>query len=225
MRGPYEFNVDYSGTDSNFIHLFFLVSQQDDSLDSKSSVWAPKTFDELPEELILRILSFLPSRCLLRDVSLVSRNLNRLVNDSSLWDRVHFHRSDSPEYVAAVLARFKNTVRSVTLASWKDEVTRKKIDNMKESKIAFEEIHLHLNHCRLDLQLVFQLLCESTRILYLDSGTTPRVYLPDYVDALPKSNIVSLYLCFARLDNKVLKMVVAACPKLELLDVGHVYGT
>jgi hypothetical protein len=197
------------------------VSQQGCSLDSESSVCVPLTFDQLPEELIVKILSFLPSRCLLTDVSLVNRMLNRLANDSSLWDRVHFRRSDSPEYVAAVLARFRNTIRSVTLDSRGSEVTATKIIKLNESKIAFEEISLSLNSCRLDLNLVFQLLCESTRILFLESNWLSEIRLFVNVDVLPKTNLVSLSVSeVCGLDDQILGVIVAACPKLELLDVG-----
>jgi hypothetical protein len=111
---------------------------------------APRTFggrdkfnlvDELPEELMVKVLSFIPSRALLSNVALVSKKMSRLVNDALLWTHVEFKFKDSPEYVSAVLARYKNSIRSVTLKSHGHELNSK-ISLLVDSEIFFEQIQL-----------------------------------------------------------------------------------
>jgi hypothetical protein len=94
-------------------------------LKATSPVRPSTTFDELPEEVIVNILSFIPSRVLLTTVSLVNQKLRRLVNDSTLWNHVNFYFNDSPSFISNVLSRFKNCIRSVALVSRATELKEK----------------------------------------------------------------------------------------------------
>jgi hypothetical protein len=190
-----------------------------------------KTFDDLPEESIVKILSFLPSRALLTTVSRVSWTLNRLVNDSSLWNHVHFHFGDSPEYIAKVLARFRNSIRKVTLKSSGVQET-KNLNVLVESNIAFEEVHLvAADDCSrdLDLSLLFQLIGESTKIFsfrQLDFNRvflSAKVYLSPDVHVLPKTQLLALDLStmYSSIDDRMIEVIVTSCPQLQSLDTGQ----
>jgi hypothetical protein len=197
----------------------------------------PKTFDNLPEEVILNILRFVPSRALLSTVAFVSQKLGRIVDDYSLWNQVHFHLSDAPEFIAAVLARFANSVRSVTL--WSGGVgASEKIRALIESKSSFEEIHVHLVKTRdysrtSDLGLCSQLLSGCTRGLYLPRldgpGHDPILEIPPSVHMSRNSqHLTSLDLsAFRGIDERIVTAIVASCPQLELLHLGEfrVYDT
>lgn len=179
-------------------------------------------FDDLPEEVIVNILSFIPGRDLLTTVSLVSQKLNRLVNELSLWNHVKFYHDDSPRYIAALLARFKMAIRSVFLASTGVAIVWK-IRRLRESKIDFEEIELCTDHIpNLDLTVVFQLLSESTKILSVHHPGNSNIRLPPNGQGLPKTNLTSLVLdADSCVNDNVIEAIVASCPELELLKVGE----
>jgi hypothetical protein len=183
--------------------------------------------DELPEEVIVKILSFLPRQALLTSVPLVSRKLNRLSKDSSLWTHVHFRFNDSPRYIAAVLARFKNSILSVTVFAVETEVPEK-IRVLRKSKITFEEVHFITpdDHPHwLDIRQVFQLRSvRNVSFLPLDPSSpsfgpiipSPRVY------DLPKTQLTSLDLSAVYgVDDRMMKAIVKSCPELKLLYIGY----
>jgi hypothetical protein len=180
--------------------------------------------------VLLNILSFIRSRLLRTTVSLVSRKLNRLANESSLWHHVHFHATDSSEYIAAVLARFRNTVRSVTVQCGEVDVATK-LGVLVGSQISFEEIHVVKvggSAAKLDFPLVLQLLGESTRTLSFREDGGSRVNLrpmddvPPHVLVPPKAHLLSLDLsAVTGLDDGMIEVIVASCPQLELLHVGN----
>jgi hypothetical protein len=189
-----------------------------------------RAFDELPEEVMLNILGFVPSRALGSTVSLVSRTLCRLVNTSSLWNDVRFNPTDSPGYVSAVLARFMFLIRSITLWSGCGELTEK-ISVLIGSKIPFEEIHLvadDVDSLEMDICHVFQLVGESTRILsfrLLNQNFyvfRSRMRLPPDGHVPCKSHLISLDLsAMTNIDDRMVEVIVASCPNLELLHIGH----
>ncbi len=197
----------------------------------------PTTFDDLPEEIVLEIFSFVPSHPLVSDVALVNLKFGRIVVDKSLWKNVHFYLSDTPENIAEVLARSSGTIQTVTLWSGGVEETEK-IRALIESKVELEEIHMLLVEKRedsreLNLSLLFQLIGESTKVLSLPrvEGCKrfcyPTLVMPRSVHVLPNSQrLISLDLsAVAEVNDRIIRAIVAACPQLELLHIGQFDST
>jgi hypothetical protein len=201
-------------------------------LESASPVPASTTFDDLPEEVVVNILRFIPSRALLTTVSLVNGELSRLVNESRLWHHIHFRATDSCKYIAAVLARFRNSVRSVTIQCRKFEVILK-VGVLIGSQIAFEEVCFIVvgafSEEEFDIHLVLQELGDSTKTLSFGEPCSsslsirPMSDLPPGVRVQLKPRLLSLDLSTVSdgLDDEMIKAIVASCPQLELLHIGH----
>ncbi len=192
-------------------------------------------FEDLPEEFIVKILSFVPSRDLLATVSRVNWRMNRLVKTSSLWKHVHFQATDLPGYIAEVLARFSDSIRSVTLDTNQDEETEK-IRVLVDSRIVFEEVGIVLCGAvfegdeDFDFPRMFQLLGGSTTAFSYRQVHSTRhrrfiMTVPPDVNLTPKPKLTSLDLSDeAEIDDRVIEVIVASCPELELLRLGvHTY--
>jgi hypothetical protein len=193
----------------------------------------PTTLNDLPAELLLKILSFVPGRALLSTVPLVSQKFSTLVKDASLWEHVYFHSADSPGYISSVLARFKDSIRTVTLESNGADGTEK-INLLVDSKIAFEQVHFITDGksgWAFDLDLVFQLLGESTRVLSFREqlrqcqvmfSRDPFIRLQPRVQVLPETQLVSLDLsATSDVNDGMIAAIVSSCSNLELLHLGH----
>jgi hypothetical protein len=136
------------------------------------------------------------------------------------YGRAPFHRTDSPGYIAGVLARFRDSIGSVVLKS-REVDSKKKILLLKKSKIPFEEIHIRLDTCEnLDLRLVFHLLSEATRIFSIKPRDYMSIRFPRSMGILPTTDLVSLDLngVYCLTDNMI-EAIVASCPQLELLSL------
>ena len=74
-------------------------------------------FEELPEELTLKIFSFVPQSCLQNCIARVCRKWNRICRDNSLYQRVHFDSSLSLRKVLKIITRYYAIVQKSSSAA------------------------------------------------------------------------------------------------------------
>jgi hypothetical protein len=218
------FSFDESGSVGSGSDFESVCSPSEDGANSSCSEHvSPVTFEDLPSELLLKILNFVPRRELLTSVKRVSRTLSDLTTDASLWRRVNFGDSYKAAEVAKILRLFKDSIRSVKLQAGED--LAETLINLITSGIPFDEVVIDQNKTNVSLNdsfLLFQL-SRKIKALSLNSFKLPTVPEDFPFNTLPRLSLVSLdlYQCSDLRDTEV-QVIVSCCPRLELLNIDFV---
>ena len=184
---------------------------------SKCQKWSPYTIDDLPDELILHVGSFLNLKEIIK-CGQVSKRIRSICSDETMWQAVNLYNKIVPvEFLIRLIGnkcKYLSFLRS-KICIFKLHGSPMKLNQYCELKF------LDLGYCKADYQVVEELLssCHSLENLSMKGFT----FNSKIIKALALKNgktikVLDLSLCKG-LDLESIKLIVRNCLELRELNL------
>ena len=105
----------------------------------------PQKLNALPFEIIIQIIGYLPTKDIIENVSLVSRQLNLLSKDSFVKISVSFTRDSTPEKAINIFEQRSSQIKDLTIANISEETQKVlttqigALKNLQKCTVVFSE--------------------------------------------------------------------------------------
>ncbi|PGH11593.1 hypothetical protein AJ80_07063 [Polytolypa hystricis UAMH7299] len=186
-------------------------------------------WDDTPVEIRMEILRYLTPKEMVR-CSRVSKSWNKMCFDGQLWanlDVSAYYRDITVEALVKIIVAAGPFLRDLNLRgciqlknAWPSEADR-------ISSVCRNLVNICVEDCRIDRSALHLLLVRNPSLVHVDMAALTTTVTNATVKILARScpNVEFLDVSFCkRVNSRALRYVVASCPKLRDLRVGHLGG-
>ena len=190
-------------------------SDQNTEKEVKSKKDIPSPFEKLPDEVILKIFSFLSFKSL-GNCNQVSSRMKRIAGDTSLWEKVHAWRKVVPSgFVQQIV---KSKVKSIDFQSC--EVSPINFDILMENSLDLK--YMNISSCTGNDEFLSELVKCSKSLEYLNINESRYNLVFKCIENIAyPNNLKVLCLNFVELNFESIKKIIDRCTELTDIDISE----